>query len=71
MIKFLHLLAILGLVGSAGYAYSIKYEATLYAEQAAKLRAGERTDAEPQEPLDALMMLAKLPRTAERRGGRR
>jgi hypothetical protein len=38
MIKFLHLLAILGLVGSAGYAYSIKYEATLYAEQAAKLR---------------------------------
>ncbi|KAA2238345.1 cell division protein FtsL [Salinarimonas soli] len=38
MIKFLHLLAILGLLGSAGYAYSIKYEATYYAEQVAKVR---------------------------------
>ncbi len=38
MIKILHLLAILGLLGSAGYAYSIKYEATYYAEKAAKVR---------------------------------
>jgi cell division protein FtsL len=38
MIKLLHLLAIVGLLGSAGYAYSIKYEATYHAEQAAKLR---------------------------------
>jgi 16S rRNA (cytosine1402-N4)-methyltransferase len=39
--------------------------------RSAKLRAGERTEAEAQEPLGALMMLAELPRTAERRGGRR
>ncbi|HYF53388.1 MAG TPA: hypothetical protein VEA41_03940 [Salinarimonas sp.] len=38
MIRLLHVLAILGLLGSAGYAYSIKYEATYYAEQIAKLR---------------------------------
>jgi 16S rRNA (cytosine1402-N4)-methyltransferase len=38
--------------------------------RSAKLRAGERTDAPAQEPLDALMMLAALPRTAERRGRR-
>jgi 16S rRNA (cytosine1402-N4)-methyltransferase len=36
-----------------------------------KLRAAERTDAPAQEPLSALMMLAELPRTADRRGGRR
>jgi 16S rRNA (cytosine1402-N4)-methyltransferase len=39
--------------------------------RSAKLRAGERTDAPAQEPLGALMMLAELPRTAEKRGGRR
>ena len=39
--------------------------------RSAKLRAGERTQAGAPEPLDALMMLAELPRTAERRGGRR
>jgi 16S rRNA (cytosine1402-N4)-methyltransferase len=39
--------------------------------RSAKLRAGERTEAPAQEPLSALMMLAELPRTAEKRGGRR
>jgi 16S rRNA (cytosine1402-N4)-methyltransferase len=39
--------------------------------RSAKLRAAERTDAPAQEPLSALMMLAELPRTADRRGGRR
>jgi 16S rRNA (cytosine1402-N4)-methyltransferase len=39
--------------------------------RSAKLRAGERTEAPAQEPLGALMMLAELPRTAEKRGGRR
>jgi 16S rRNA (cytosine1402-N4)-methyltransferase len=39
--------------------------------RSAKLRAGERTDAPAQEPLGALMMLAELPRTADKRGGRR
>jgi 16S rRNA (cytosine1402-N4)-methyltransferase len=39
--------------------------------RSAKLRAGERTDTEAQEPLSALMMLAELPRTADKRGGRR
>jgi 16S rRNA (cytosine1402-N4)-methyltransferase len=38
--------------------------------RSAKLRAGERTEAPPQEPLSALMMLADLPRTAEKRGRR-
>jgi hypothetical protein len=39
MIKFLHFLAISALVGSAGYAYSIKYETLYHAEQVAKLKA--------------------------------
>jgi 16S rRNA (cytosine1402-N4)-methyltransferase len=39
--------------------------------RSAKLRAGERTDVPAQEPLSALMMLAELPRTADKRGGRR
>ena len=39
--------------------------------RSAKLRAAERTDAPAQEPLSALMMLAELPRSADRRGGRR
>jgi len=38
--------------------------------RSAKLRVGERSDAPAQEPLDALLMLAELPRTAERRGRR-
>jgi len=39
--------------------------------RSAKLRAGERTAAPAQEPSGALAMLAELPRTAEKRGGRR
>lgn len=39
MIKLLHVIAIGALVSSAVYAYSIKYETTLEAEQVQKLRA--------------------------------
>ena len=39
MIKLLHFVAISALVGSAGYAYSIKYETLYHAEQVAKLKA--------------------------------
>lgn len=39
MIRFLHILAIAGLIASAGYAYSIKYDTLYYAEQVAKLKA--------------------------------
>ena len=39
--------------------------------RSAKLRAGSRTSAEAQEPLSAITMLAELPQTAEKRGGRR
>ncbi|MGO4705644.1 16S rRNA (cytosine(1402)-N(4))-methyltransferase RsmH [Microvirga sp. 2MCAF38] len=39
--------------------------------RSAKLRAGIRTEEPPQEPLSALTMLAELPRTADKRGGRR
>jgi 16S rRNA (cytosine1402-N4)-methyltransferase len=38
--------------------------------RSAKLRVGERTEAPVQEPSGALMMLADLPRTAEKRGRR-
>ena len=38
MMRLLHLVAICCLIGSAGYAYSIKYDTLYYAEQAAKLR---------------------------------
>ena len=39
MIRLLHLLAITGLIASAGYAYSTKYEALYYAETLAKMRS--------------------------------
>jgi 16S rRNA (cytosine1402-N4)-methyltransferase len=39
--------------------------------RSAKLRAAERTQAPAPEPMGALMMLAELPRTADKRGGRR
>ena len=38
MIKYLHITAISALIGSAGYAYSIKYETLYRAEQVAKLK---------------------------------
>ncbi len=39
MIRFLHLIAIAILLGSAGYAYSIKYETLYHAEEVAKLKS--------------------------------
>ena len=38
MIRLLHFLAISMLIGSAAYAYSIKYESLFYAEEVAKLK---------------------------------
>ncbi len=39
MIRFIHMMVICGLIASAGYAYSIKYETLYHAEQVAKLKA--------------------------------
>ena len=39
MIRLMHFLAILGLIASAGYAYSIKYETLYEAEQVAKMKS--------------------------------
>ncbi len=39
MIRFIHIIAICSLIASAGYAYSIKYDALYQAEQVAKLKA--------------------------------
>ncbi len=39
MIKLLHFLAMSALVGSAGYAYSIKYETLYLAEEVTKMKA--------------------------------
>ena len=39
MIRFLNTVAVLCLIGSAAYAYSIKYETLYWAEQAAKVRS--------------------------------
>jgi len=39
LIRFIHLIVICGLIASAGYAYSIKYETLYDAEQVAKLKA--------------------------------
>jgi hypothetical protein len=38
MIRFIHIMAICGLIASAGYAYSIKYDSLYHAEQVAKLK---------------------------------
>lgn len=38
MIRFIHMLVIGGLIASAGYAYSTKYETLYHAEQVAKLK---------------------------------
>jgi hypothetical protein len=38
MIRFIHIIAICGLIASAGYAYSIKYDSLYQAEQVAKLK---------------------------------
>lgn len=39
LVRLLHVLAVLALIGSAGYAYSIKYESIFYAEKLSKLKA--------------------------------
>jgi hypothetical protein len=39
MIKFLHVAAIAGLIGSAVYAYSIKYDTIFHAEELARINA--------------------------------
>ena len=39
MIRLSHVVAIAALIGSAGYAYSIKYESIIQAEQLARLQA--------------------------------
>ena len=39
MIRFIHIMVICGLIASAGYAYSIKYETLYHAERVAKLKA--------------------------------
>lgn len=44
MIRFLHLVAIVSLIGSAGYAYSIKYDTLYYAEEIVKVRAKIRRE---------------------------
>lgn len=46
MIKLLHVIAIGALVSSALYAYSIKYETTLQAEQLQKLKAKAQRERE-------------------------
>ncbi len=38
MIRILNVLAVAALIGSAGYAYQIKYETAYYAEKLAKMR---------------------------------
>lgn len=39
LVRLLHVLAVVALVGSAGYAYSIKYELIFYAEKLSKLKS--------------------------------
>lgn len=39
MMRFLHVVAISGLIGSAAYAYTVKYETLFYAEELVKLKA--------------------------------
>ncbi|MBB3808250.1 cell division protein FtsL [Pseudochelatococcus contaminans] len=39
LVRLLHVLAVVALLGSAGYAYSIKYESIFYAEKLSKLKA--------------------------------
>ena len=44
MIRLLHLLAIVGLIGSAAYAYQIKYETLYQGEQVMKLQSQLRQE---------------------------
>lgn len=44
MMRFLHILAITGLIASAAYVYSIKYDALYYAEEVARLNVKIRKE---------------------------
>ncbi len=46
MTKLLHIVAISALIGSAGYAYSIKYDTLFYSEQVAKLKSKAQRERE-------------------------
>jgi hypothetical protein len=61
MIRFLHLIAILGLIGSAGYAYSIKYETLYHQEQVTKLKAALQKEHEALAVLKAEWHLLNRP----------
>ncbi|MGY2048776.1 cell division protein FtsL [Methylobacterium sp. JK268] len=61
MIRILHLLAIAGLIASAGYAYSIKYDTLYQAEQVAKLKTRLRREREATAVLRAEWQLLTRP----------
>ena len=61
MIRFLHFAAITALVGSAGYAYSIKYETLYHAEQVAKLKSKVHREREAIAVLKAEWQLLNRP----------
>ncbi|ACA14833.1 putative exported protein of unknown function [Methylobacterium sp. 4-46] len=61
MIRLLHLLAIAGLITSAIYAYSIKYETLYQAEQVAKLKSRLRREREATAVLRAEWQLLTRP----------
>ncbi len=61
MIRFLHIVAITALVGSAGYAYSIKYETLFHAEQVAKLKTKVHREREAIAVLKAEWQLLNRP----------
>lgn len=61
MMRFLHLVAIAGLIGSAGYAYSIKYDTLYQAEQVAKLKARAQKEREAIAVLKAEWQLLNRP----------
>jgi hypothetical protein len=46
MSKLLHIVAISALIGSAGYAYSVKYDTLFYSEQVAKLKSKAQRERE-------------------------
>lgn len=61
MMRFLHLVAIAGLIGSAGYAYSIKYDTLYQAEQVAKLKTRASREREAIAVLKAEWQLLNRP----------
>ncbi|ACL60314.1 cell division protein FtsL [Methylobacterium nodulans] len=61
MIRLLHLVAIAGLIASAVYAYSIKYDTLYQAEQVAKLKSRLRREREATAVLRAEWQLLTRP----------